>query len=285
MAERCPVCQVEVPDYSAPNCSRCGNLIGWPNYRKALFEQPVLDARYQSARADLDGNGLTLLREQVERLAEASLPVVGMDANACSDLLKGGKYRNYHYRVEIGDRDIASEANHGNRSMVNERLYPKYGRHLQYAVLSPDGLGLTSYGPIAVAWRVDPHYLMTRATLLEENEFLFFEAHGLGSLNAVVPSGYRAIWEDRAKLVIAKLAPSLNAATALADLQTLILRPGADRWNDVFVEVVIYADGGIDSLDVASVALLEPLTDRNSQRKWREVMEACAQRGIRVVRR
>lgn len=282
MSEKCATCGLEITDYSEPHCVRCGHLVGWPNYRKALSERPELIARYEASRRDLEARGLRSLLEKTEALAEACRPVVGMDCNACHALLMGGKYRNYHYRVEIGDRELASETNHGDRLMVNERIYPRYGRNLQYGLLSPDGAGLKSYGPIAVSWGVTPHYLATRATLLEENEFRFFESHNLGALKAVTPAGYRAVWDDRAKLVASKLAPHLDGSTGEADLPGLLMEQGVDRWSDVFVEVVIYAKGGIDSNDVTEVILLEALTDRASQRKWRELLEICQMRGIEV---
>ena len=282
MSEQCSKCGHGVTDYSESHCERCGHLLGWPNYRKALSERAVLDARYQAARDELEQNGLVALLVEVERLANNSVPVIGMDAFACKDLLLGGKYNGYFRRVEIGDRDIASEIHHGDRSMVNERIYPGYGRHLQYAVLSPDGSGLSNYGPIAVGWRVNPHYLLTRATLLEENEFLFFERHGLGALGKPVPEGFRAIWEDRTKLVVAKLAPQLNASTRAAELPQLLLMEGTDRWSDVFVEVVIYAKGGVDSDDVVEVRLLKALADPASQRVWNEIEEICQHRGIAI---
>jgi len=282
MSEQCSNCGHVVADYSQAHCQRCGHFIGWPNFRKAVSEQSELTSRYEAARQKLESQGLAAILGEAERLAEGSLPVIGMDSHACKDLLIGGKYRSYFYRVEIGDRGIAGETNHGDRSMVNERIYPGYGRHLQYGLLSPDGSGLTNYGPIAVSWGVDPHYLLTRATLLEENEFRFFEAHGLGTLKTPVPPGFRAIWEDRAKLVVAKLASALDSSTSKASLTSLLMTRGADRWSDVFVEVVIYAEGGVDSHDVIQVRLLEPLTDRASQRAWLEVEEICLRRGIRI---
>lgn len=283
MIEECPKCNLQVHDYSSPYCDRCGILLGWPNYRKAISERPELDVRYEAAKADLKNRGLDRPLEVLERLVEASQPVVTMDCDACDDLLRDGKYRNYHARVEIGDRHIASEINHGDRLMVNERVYPGYGRHLQYGLLSPDGRGLPNYGPVAVRWRVDPHYLATRATLLEENEFNFFETHNLGGLGTVVPPGYRAVWEDRVKLVVAKLTPKLNASVGVGEISDLLMSAGAERRSDNFVEVVIYARGGIDSRDVDQLALLEPLTDPTSQRKWQGVLETCNNRGIRVV--
>lgn len=282
MSEQCPECGAKV-SYSQAHCARCGHPLGWPNYRKALSEQAELDLRYEQAKQDLESRSLGRFLPEIEKIAEACRPVIGMDVHVCNNLLKGGKYWNYHFRVEIGDREVASETNHGDRLMVNERIYPHYARYLHYGLLSPDGSGLTNYGSVAVSWRVDPHFLLTRATLLEENEFRFFETHKLGVLGTPVPTGYRAIWADRAKLVVAKLAPQLNASLDTAELAGLFMAAGADRPGDVFVEVVIYAEKGIDSQDVVEVMLLKPLTDRRDQRKWAEVREISKRRGISAV--
>jgi hypothetical protein len=119
--------------------------------------------------------------------------------------------------------------------------------------------------------------------LLEENEFAFFDRHGLGARGALVPSGFRAIWADREKLVVAKLAPEITSATRDDDLPTLLLAPAANRMDDRFVEVVIYGDQGIDGRDILQVALLRPITERVRRLRWQIIEETCNRQGIRVV--
>lgn len=205
-----------------------------------------------------------------------------MPCEAADDLLRGAKYQNYHFQVEVGRKRIASELNHGVRLMVNQRIYPAYGLALHYAVLSPDGRGLGNYGEVAVTWDVTPSYLGRRSTLLEENEFAFFERHGLGELDAVVPPGFRAAWTDRSMLAVAKLEPELTAATALADLSDMLLAEGTDRRQDRFIEVVVYGNQGIDGQDIRSVKLMKPIMDQQRQERWQIVIETCALRGISV---
>jgi hypothetical protein len=206
-----------------------------------------------------------------------------MRCEDCDDLLRNRKYQNYNIKIEIGERLISSELTHSDRLKVNETVYPGYGRNLQYALLSPDGSGLVNYGEIAVSWQVTPDYLGSRATLLEENEFAFFDRHSLGARGAVVPSGYRAIWQDRAQLVVAKLAADINSATRESDLAALILAPGANKMQDRFVEVVIYGEQGIDGRDIVQVALMRPITERVRHLRWQIVVETCNQRGIKIV--
>ena len=96
-----------------------------------------------------------------------------------------------------------------------------YEEHIQYAALSPDGRGLVSYGPVAVRWEVVPSYLDRRISLFQEDSFIFYDQFKLGDRGATVPPGYRAIWDDRAKLVAAKFASRLTAATAEGSLAGL----------------------------------------------------------------
>jgi hypothetical protein len=242
-----------------------------------------LEARYESAKVYLMRLGLGGLMLELEAIANASRPVIAMPCEACDDLLRDGKYRNYYHRVEYRDRDIADETRHADRSSVNDRIYPGYGKHLHYGVMSPDCRGLGNYGPVALRWRVLPHYLQTRATLLEDNEYKFFDDHALAGRGAKVPAGYRAIWEDRSRLAVAKLAPRLNSSTGVAELSGLLMESGADRSSDRFIEVAMYAEDGIDSRDIDQVVLLEPLTDPLAQLRWQIVEETCQRRGIQVV--
>ncbi|MCW3847468.1 hypothetical protein OF829_09455 [Sphingomonas sp. LB-2] len=282
MPIHCPNCGELNTDYSASHC-RCGYFLGWPNHRKALSEQPDLAGRYAGACQDLHARGLSALIPPLESLAANTLPAITMPCEACDDLLMGKKYHNYYSRIDFGARFPAAEVDHADRAGVNQRLYPGYANRLIYAQLSPDGRGLPNYGEVTVIWNIDPNYLGIRTSLLEENEYRFVENHGLGALGSVVPPGFRAIWDDRIKLVVAKLASALTSATTVADLPHLLLAPGATRQDDVFVEAVIYGDPGIDARDVKSVHLEQILTDRVKRMRWDIVLELCTMRGIMVV--
>ena len=109
-----------------------------------------------------------------------------------------------------------------------------------------------------VSWRVTMDYLGKRMSLLEENSYAFYERHGLGRLGSARPAGYFSTWDDRAKLVGAKLGPRVTIATDRAKLNALLLRSGGNRDDDDFVEIMIYADKGIDTHDVGRVLIQVP---------------------------
>jgi hypothetical protein len=262
---------------------RCGQFLGFPNYRAAAAEHEELMRRYDAARDDSEARRVAPLLAKLEALAEQSRPVIAMSFAACDDILRSDKYRNYDQRTDSREREPAGEQDHADRDMVGRKLFPRYSQHIHYAALSPDGRGLLSYGAVAVCWEVTPAYLGRRASLLDENSFFFYDHYALGQLGATIPPGHRAIWKDRAKLVAAKLAPRLTAATGESSLPRLLLQAGKTRNEDDFVEIAIYADGALDSDDVSMVTLQRSATTAEEIHRRELVREICGTRGITLI--
>lgn len=271
-------------DYWEVNC-RCGKFLGFPNHRAAEAQRDELVKRYDFARNDTNQRNIGHLLAKIEALAEQSRPVIAMSFAACDDILRSGKYRNYHQRIQSGERVPATAQDHADRGMVGGRLFPMYSEHIQYAALSPDGRGLLSYGPVAMRWEVTPVYLGRRISILEENSFTFYDQHELGRRGATIPAGHQSIWEDRRKLVAAKLAPRLTTATAESSLAGLLMHAGGTRTDDEFVEICIYADKGLDTRDVDMVTFQRSPMLPEERYRQDLVREACAARApaIRVI--
>lgn len=276
-----PDCGREV-DYWRVHCI-CGQFVGFPNYRVVAAERAELAERYDAAQEDCEKRGVMHLLIKIEELCNKSQPVIAMPFAASDDILRDGKYRNYSQRIESGERDPAGAEDHADREIVGARLFPAYSNHIHYAALSSDGRGLPSYGSVAVRWRVTPIYLGRRATLLEDNSFIFYDRHSLGQRHACIPPGYRAIWEDRMKLAAAKLAPRLTPTTGESGLPGLLLKPGRTRKDDDFIEVAIFADGGLDTHDVDMVTVQKPPATVEEAYRRDLVQNACTSRGIRFV--
>lgn len=266
-------------DYSDSYC-RCGRFLGFPNCRDAEKQKSDLDDRYAKAvdRASLRGID-TLLRE-LEELALRSTPVICMSIDVADNILRSGKYKNYHNLTDHGDRRIAGKNDHSDRSMVGEKLFPGFASKIHYAALSPNGRGLSNYGEIAISWRVDPHYLQDRISVHEENSFDFFDRHTLGLRGTDVPSGYAGVWGDRHKVSAAKLEPRLDVSTSSSSLGAILLHDSSSRSEDDFIEVAIYADPGIDSLDVERVTVQHPPTQRDKQDRLALIKEQCYLLGV-----
>lgn len=282
MTDICDVCGLIMLDYASPYC-RCGHLVGFPNHRKATSEQADLQARYDDATFELKRKNLEALQQSLEQIAESSLPVISMSYATCLDLMLEKKYVNYFNKMKRGERDPAKEVFHADRMKVGHVLYPNHFEFLHYAVLSPNRKGLPNYGDISVTWNVSEWYLEPRSSLLEKNEFHFFNQHGLAPLGATVPCGYRAIWQDRTKLVVAKIAPQLNAGTSQADLPGLLLKTASNRNDDEFVEIVIYTDTGIDNQDIVGVHIETTLASPDEQTTLEIIRARCASRSIAIT--
>lgn len=279
-----PDCREPV-GYWEVNCRWCNQPLGFPNRRAAESERDELAKRYALARNDATQRNIEPLLNKLEILAEQSRPVINMPFAVGGNILRSDKYRNYYQRIDSGERAPATARNHADRVKVGESLFPMYEEHIQYAALSPDGRGLVSYGPVAVRWEVVPSYLDRRISLLQEDSFIFYDQFKLGDRGATVPPGYRAIWDDRAKLVAAKFASRLTAATAEGSLAGLLMHAGATKKDDDYVEIFIYDDVGLETRDVDLVTIQRaPMTPEEGH--WRDlVRDACAARprAIRVV--
>lgn len=239
--------------------------------------------RYNDAQAVCKSRGVEALLAKLEAVAEKSRPVIAMSFSACDDILRADKYRNYHQRIESGERDPANAGDHSDREIVGARLFPMYNDHIHYAALSPDGRGLSNYGPVAVRWEVTPTYIGRRASLLEMNSYTFFDHHSLGRRGATIPPGYRAIWDDRANLAAAKIAPRLTPATGEGALPGFMLQSGKTLKDDDFIEVAIYADKGLDTRDVDMVTLQRSAMTPEEAHRRELVRGICSDRGITFV--
>ena len=262
---------------------RCGEFLGFPNYRAATAEREELVKRDKAARDDCESRGVAPSLTKVDALAEQSRPVIAMSFATCDDILRSNKYRNYDLRTATGERNPANPQNHADRAMVGAKLFPMYHQYIHYAALSPNGHALLSYGPIAVCWEVTPAYLERRASLLDENSFFFYDRYALGQRGSMIPTGHRATWEDRAKLVAAKVSERLTSDANEINLVQLLLKPGATRNEDNFVEIAIYADVGLDTRDVTKVTLQRAPTTSEEVHRMKLVREICSKRGIAVI--
>jgi hypothetical protein len=277
----CPDCGKPV-DYWRDRC-RCGCFIGFPNRRQADADRPELMQRYDAARAEARTRGVEPLLGKLEALADQSLPVIAMSFAACDDILRAKKYRNYEWRTASEEQEPAGPSDHADRMKVGAPLYPMYQQHIHYAALSPDGRGLTSYGAVAMRWRVTPSYLGRRASLLEEDSYKFYDRHSLGGRGATVPAGYRAVWEDRARLAAAKLVARLTAAIGENALPGLLMQAGPTHVENEFIELAIYTQEGLDILDVDRVTVLRAAATPEEHDRQDLIRGACATRGIVLV--
>ena len=139
-------------------------------------------------------------------------------------------------RVSFGEKwDIL-------RRVADAALFPGYEKHIRFAALSLDGVGLDEFGECSLVLRED--MIAHRATGFEGNSASFVEQH-----HHPVPEGFRSTWEERSKLCTAKHAKDLQAGMPDSEFPAILLRQKAGSEESGFVEVHIYGPISVRSVD------------------------------------
>jgi hypothetical protein len=80
-----------------------------------------------------------------------------------------------------------------------------------------------------------------RASVFEENSVTWMAKHRINLSDVEnLPKGYRAPWNDRAKLAVAKLANKIQPNVPPDSFASLLLQQGTTVENDQFIEVHIW---------------------------------------------
>ena len=119
--------------------------------------------------------------------------------------------------------------------------------------------------------------IANRATVFEENPFLFNRKHSV-SAGSPPPPGYRAVWKDRASLAKAKLYHKLKQGTDPTDFAGILADQATDAASEDFIEVHIY--GSISAGTVGAVTVLAPKGAARHQ--LRSVRRRCKELGIEL---
>lgn len=207
----------------------------------------ALEKRYVTSK--YKGNAKKLL-ELEDLIIKKSGVVVSMPATTVRLLFdRPGKiYSNYENLVEENKRIPAAFSDDSKRCAVAGFLFGSYAKNIRYGVLSLTDKGLPTYGCINA--RLRDIAIMNRASFLEENGYDFVETHKL-SFGSDIPLGYMSCWEDRHKLVVAKLQNQITDGQGEKEWQDMLIITNGSRKSDNFVEVHIF-DGfdrnAIDSL-------------------------------------
>ncbi len=286
------------PDSTAEECERCHKkaLYGIedrcracnhprpPNVRFARDFVQAVEDRFQEA---CKNHGTRPGLKEFQRFAQKTKAVVNVKVEWACSFFNGAKilYAPYGKQVEGEVRAPADPDEDRQRLGIEVLMYGSYSHYITYAALSGDGRGLTSYGPVHM--ELDEATFDFRATVLEENSYSFVTRHGLGpGTPTPFPPGRLAVWRDRHKLAVAKLASDVRERMADSDCCQLLLRSTDDRKTDDFLEVHIY--GTFNFQAVKRVRLSQPesageLTDLKKlilPLRFRELQETLEGWGI-----
>jgi hypothetical protein len=274
----CKKCCRPIPFFES-QCE-CGEFDSFPNVRAAREQMEFLVTRYNQARAKAFTNDTNGILDVIEQLADAATAVVNMSVRAADNVMRGDKYRNYYQSLSAGARLAAEMIHHAERGKVDATMFPEYFPHIVSMALSPSEQGLTSYGEVTMVIN-DIEYLLLRGSLLERNTYMFYDEHDLGGRKAKEPPGFRSDWSARTLLAATKL--QRNRSSAVDEVSKAFLLNTGDREKDEYIEVHIYAPGGIARKYFARVRLQATLTDEDDQDRWRLVQKNGNRIGIAVV--
>jgi hypothetical protein len=177
-----------------------------------------LNRNYDAAVADATSRGVRSLVDELENILRGSLATINIDAKLLYNIIAGQNYVSYYRALNTGLRQIAERQYHAQRTKVDAVIHPGYEIEILNAALSPDGRGLTNYGPITL--HLSEISISDRASVMRENTYDFFERNKLGDRNAEEEPGWRSVWAGRSKLGVAHLASAMTSATSLRDLAT-----------------------------------------------------------------
>lgn len=228
---------------SEERCPHCGRPALYPNVYAAGADDEVkaLNERYEKAKRDAGARSAGAAVGNFEKAVAGGRAVIARPDAEMQRLVTSDHqlYATYYQLIDSGIRLPDGEKWDVLRSVADDALFAGFKEQIRFAALSLDGMGLANYGDCFMVLRTD--MIAHRASLLEENSVLFMEHHDVKMKDAhKLPRGYRAAWEDRAKLCVAKLAANIDASTPPGAYSALLLRQGSTSEDDDFVEVHIW---------------------------------------------
>jgi hypothetical protein len=143
-------------------------------------------------------------------------------------------------RLSSSDRELFStyykliEAELRLRQLADTALFSSLNApNIRFAALSMDESAPPSYGECCLVLREDR--IAHRASIFEDNSATFMADRGYN-----VAPGFRATWEERAMLCVAKLADRLQVDTPVSQFPRVLMEPGPTSGEDRFVEVHVW---------------------------------------------
>jgi hypothetical protein len=241
-SDQCVHCGNDVP-LSAERCPHCALPGLFPNVRAAEDkpEHDALEKRYKDAidRATLRGCAGVVNNFEAELAKSQAViarPIGEVHRLSTSD---NELYATYYQLSKSGVRLPKGGKWDVLRGVTDDALFPGYREHIRFGVLSLNGHGLSHYGECFLVSR--ENMIAHRATVFEENSVIFMERHNIKMSEAhKLPKGYRAIWQERGKCCIAKLADKVKKNTKPDEYPQLLLKQGKTTADDIFVEVHIW---------------------------------------------
>jgi len=237
----CLNCRRAVPDH-VRNCPYCQTDVGFPNVRAASqkIETEALNERFKNALVSARARKCEEILLDFGNAAARSSAVISRSLSAIQTLVSSERalYISFYRQVESGSRLPEDNAWDRGRLAVDSTLFPLYHPEIVFAALSLDGLGPHSYGTYTIILR--ENMILQRATVFEENSFSFCQAKHKIVVGDPIPPGYRAQWDSRGLIAMAKLHDKLESSTTKEEYPGILLTQNPDPTAEDFIEVHIY---------------------------------------------
>ncbi len=274
---RCNQCTNDVARHCVM-CPHCEAFLGYPNVRAAQepAETKELNQRYRVARDDVRTRSCEPVLDRFEEAVRQSKAVICRRWGALTKVSERSDDLFKTYYHQLAEKDRLPQDSHFDRARlaIDSTFFPYYYEHTNFAALSLNGTGPTSYGECSIVFREDS--ISHRTTVFEENTLVFCEKHPI-RVGQAPPAGYRTVWEDRHRLAAAKLHTEIDDQTEPDSLPGILLKQKGGTDTDEFIEVHIYG-----KLDLTAVeCFIAPKPKRRedqvlAQRLKRKLHEAGA---------
>lgn len=218
----------------------------------------TLEKDYRVARSFVPEEWIPTLDNFEKVIQEKSFAVKNVEVRKLGFIASEKVIRNY-YSTEKGKQkteDLKREGLKSRRMEVDEALFGCHGEKVHYAALSLELKGLCAYGKCCL--HLSEEKIKESACLLKQNSFQYLLEMGNNFL-----FGHRAIWQDRHKLAVAKLATKV-VGQAEEHFASILLIDRRKKDDDDFIEVHIFGEStlSIDYIKRATLLCAESeLTD------------------------
>ena len=247
----CSYCGFSIPP-SVNACPHCGQPGLFPNVgaAKKPAEYEALQRRYQVALDDVVKRGAIAVLQDFETALKNSRAVICRWLPETQHMASSefASYSTYYKLARAQVKTPTGEEWDRMRTTADAALFTNYQEELRFAALTLNDEGLFNYG--RCSWVLRTEMIAHRTSVMDENSTAFYHRH---KKKKQMPLGYRATWEERAKLGIAKLGAQVDTATTAAEYSALLLQQGRDSGEDQFIEAQIY--GPLTIRTIAHVTL------------------------------
>lgn len=248
---KCSYCGFPIPA-SSSYCPHCARPSLYPNVNAAndIEEKEALEKRYHEAVLYAKSKNYYNLIDEFEKSIKRSKAVINRSILETDKIATNENqlYASFYKLIESGVRIPEDNKWDKIRDLTDDALFPGYKKDIIFACLCLDGSGLFNYGKVTMALKET--MIAHRASVFEENSVKFMENHNIRIAQShKLPKGYRASWENRHKLCVAKHFKDLNLHTDNKDFPRIILREGKTTAEDIFIEVHIWGTLSIRSFD------------------------------------